>query len=90
MRLFGKGAKLRLGLPNRWRKKMADDDDTRSSSRRTASHASGSISDDVWNEATNEWLANSMKNSAMSADSSAWNHLVGALADLRRILNSKM
>jgi len=48
------------------------------------------ISDDAWDEAVNEWANTSLRNSAVSQATEAWNHLMGELPKLRKILEEKI
>lgn len=67
-----------------------DDDDAAAAPKRVV-RSSESIKDDVWNEVVNDWVGTHLRNSAMSsAPSEAWNHLMSALPELRKILESKL
>lgn len=66
------------------------DDDDAPAARRVV-RSSESIKDDVWDEAINDWVGTHLRNSAMSSvPSEAWNHLMSALPELRKILESKL
>lgn len=64
----------------------SDSDDSARSTRRSGP----SITDDVWDEAINDWINSAMRNSAMSQSTEAWNHMVASLPALRKILESKL
>lgn len=47
--------------------------------------------DDLWAEVVNEWVNSSLRNTAVSQSTQAWNHLTGpAMDDLRNILKRKL
>jgi len=69
---------------------MADRDDDKSAPA-AARRSSSKIDDDLWNDIVNEWTLTSLRNTALSADAGAWNHLVNvALPGLRKILDQKL
>ena len=67
------------------------DDGKHSTSTSRASASRAAISDEVWDEAAAEWVNTSLRNSVMSqAPTEAWNHVIGELPKLRKILESKI
>lgn len=48
------------------------------------------ISDEAWTNATSRWLNGFMRNSAVSGNTDAWNHLNGSMHELRTLLEEEI
>lgn len=56
----------------------------------TGSSRKETISDEAWDEAMNEFINTSLRNTALSQASEAWNHVITVLPKLREILEKKI
>lgn len=48
------------------------------------------IDDSAWDEAVNEWVNTSLRNTSVSQSTEAWNHIMTELPKLRKLLESKI